>query len=356
MQCSFDGANIANGSFVRATLSNVRARKAILSGAIFRNSHLRAVDLTASNLNCVFVTASTLEGCIVAEICGETLAFGQSTLETCELTNLAFTELRLEECVLKGCKLRDWQVSNADVSRTAIEHSRVSRIEFDAGRVISSKFLNCRLDNLNFGKSDNMCQDLDFSESTLAETHLGQLGLSSAGMLDTALIRCTWPPQTGHISWSGRYVKGAQLLLQPVQDIKGVPPLTRREIADAQFIVRRLEAASLTERFAIRLWSLCTGFGQSLTRLSITTASLILISTLGLLAARGQLFGWSPSLSLFLSALTQSFDAFFALANMPATQSNSELIVVALTRIGGFLVLGMWVTIASSKLSKLGAE
>jgi len=226
-----------------------------------------------------------------------------------------------------------------------------------SGIIHSSRFISCYVDKLHFrGDGHVNCSGLDFSRSTLAECDLAQIGLETATMLETAIIACAWPSQRGHISLLGEYSASPYLLAQPVQDLKGVPPLVRREIADAQYLVRKLEAASSLTRRGMQLWGLFAGFGQSLTRLSLSTLGLISLSTGAVLAARQQLFGvFSPNLVLLGRALDDSFQAFFALAELPAASHPTEFAVLVATRICGFVVLGFWLTIASQKLSRLGA-
>ena len=136
-----------------------------------------------------------------------------------------------------------------------------------------------------------------------------------------------------------------------------MPPVTRREIADAQYIFRLQEKSTKWfERWGLALWGLTTGFGQSLLRLSVTTFFFLVLGTLLLLAARGQLVGPVFVPTLLYNAWSDAFLEFFALSDAGRSPAGAEGLASGFIRILGFIALGLWVSIGANRLGKLGAE
>jgi uncharacterized protein YjbI with pentapeptide repeats len=354
--CTFAGTNLSKASFVRCEVRKVTARKVIAESIIVRASSLADVELTESNMSAAMITASSLENCQFTKNHGSEFVLLSSKFEKCTLIDLVLDRLRVCECEFESSEWAEWKIGELEVLKTSVRGSKIARIRTKTGSLRSSGLTACTINRLVREESGHLCHEVDLSRSTLADIDLRIVGLDTATMLETALIRCEWPKQRGRISLTGGYVASKDLLAQPVQDLKGVPPLTRRDIADAQYIVRKIETASRAGGFGIRLWGICTGFGQSVGRLSLMTFGMIVASTIGILGVRGQLIGRYLHLEYLYHAARDSFDAFFSLASIPVTDNSGELIVAILTRIGGFVALGLWVKIASNKLSKLGAE
>lgn len=358
--CTLNGANLSNTSFVQSSLRDIVTRNTIFSGIVLRESTLVKVDLTDSNLTSATIESTIFRNCTFKSIFRDGFVLLSCNLEMCDFGRLVQSHLGLHHCKMRDCDLKDWVIDDVQILDTIIETSKIARIRSSHGSVRSSRFIECYIDEISLGGPDILCQDLDFSRSTVAHTELRLLGLDTATMLEAALMLCIWPEQRGRISPTGKYIPSPFLLKQPVQDLIGVPPLLRREIADAQYLVHMIDNCGLLGRLGMRLWGACTGFGQSLCRLTLFTVSLIAVATFGLLAARNQLWGCGPNCSFNFGLLSRAagvaFNAFFALANLPDTSEPAELIVNVLTRISGFLVLGLWVTIASNKLVRLGSE
>lgn len=351
--CMFDTVNLSNSSFVGTVLDKVEFRNASIDAAIFRKSSWTEVGLTNTSANGTQIAETSLLRTNISALRAERLNFLNSHLTNCQLKGVAVAKLEMHRIRVEDCDISEWDVAEIDMLNCFFGECSVASLKAHAGILVSCRFVECDL--ISWVILESQCMDLDFHGSTIVHTELGSLGIETAAMLDCALIDCTWPEQKGRVTATGRYVASPQLLKQPVQDLKGVPPVTRREIADAQYLVKMIETSSLTERVGLRLWGLCAGFGQSLGRLTATTMFLILLTTVGLLLARGQV-AWSLTQAHVSSTLLEAFNAFFAIANVPEKGNDAELAVVVTARIAGILMLGMWVTIASNKLSRLGAE
>ena len=354
--CTLNGANFSDASLVQCEIRNVEARNMIAINTVVRESVFARVDFTESNMSSATITSTVFRNCTFTNMHKDGLALSSCKLDDCALSALRLSRFRLQDCKMCGCSLSDWTITEIQIRDTIIETSTVTRFHAEVGSVVSSGFVGCSINEFCIGGANNLCQHLDFSRSMLARTDLRLIGLNSATMLNTALSCCSWPEQKGHVTTTGNYIPSPFLLAQPVQDLMGVDPLLRREIADAQYLVRKSETCGAFGRPVMRIWGLCTGFGQSLSRLSLLTFLLITAATIMLLAARNQLFGGNPDFQLLDNAARESFDAFFALADMPKAAKLAELIVSIGTHICGFVVLGFWVSILSTKLSRLGSE
>lgn len=354
--CKFIGANLSNVSLVQCELCNTAAHNMIAEHIIIRNSKIINVELTRTNMSSAIVDSTVFQSCIIMEIQKDGISFSSCNLEICNFINLELSLFCLQGCTIKNCNFREFTIDDIQIHDTTIESSAIDCVRAKNGSVDSSRFIECFINEICIGGPNIICHNLDFSRSTLSHVDLILLGLDTVTMLDTSLTFCNWPKQQGHVSVTGKYIPSQYLLSQPVQDLKGVPPLSRREIADAQYIVWKIAASSIMGRIWMRLWGIFTGFGQSLERLTITTFGLIILATICLLVSRSQLVINNTLISCLVIASRDAFNAFFAFTNIPDNPKLAELIVIVLTRICGFLVLGFWVTIVSNKLSRLGSD
>jgi len=354
--CNLLGADLTDASLVRCNLENLDLQNVIASGIVIRDSLIVNVDLTKSNLSSATFSSTEFRNCTFCDIHNNGLVLSSCNLKSCTFTDLTLSCLWLHNCMVSDCAFLNWNIDNLQILNTIIESSNINRIISNTGQVKYSRFIKCYIEKIDIGSSIILCQNLDFSQSLLVRTDLGLLGLNTATMLKTSIAFCKWPKQQGFVTPTGKYISSPFLLTQPVQDLLGVPPILRREIADAQYLVKKISSCSKFSRPFMRIWGLCTGFGQSLFRLFLSTFGLITCSTLLLLATRNQLFGTKPNFGLLIRTARESFDAFFAFTNVPDSSSSIELLIIILTRLSGFLVLGFWISIVSTKLSRLGSE
>lgn len=353
--CKLTGTNLSSASLVHCDIADIIGGRVIAKGSIIRQSKLTNVNLIDCDLSSVTIEDAVFLKSSITKISASAISIVGSRFEQCSLEQLRVQSAKMERCTFLDCSLVDWEVGNFSLLLSSFERSRLWNLKVASGLLSSSSFANSRVDRL-FLNTETTCKDLDFSNSTVARTDLRTIGLNSAILLDTAFLDCSWPEQTGRISVMGCYTPSPYLPMQAAQDLKGVPPLVRRDIADAQYIVQKVAASSLGGRLAMRLWGGCSGFGQSISRLTATTIGLVALATMELLAARGALFDSKTTQEDVLRAAIDSFEAFFSFAELPKTAEPLEMFVVVLTRIFGFLALGVWISISSIKLNKLGAE
>jgi hypothetical protein len=158
------------------------------------------------------------------------------------------------------------------------------------------------------------------------------------------------------------------LLGQAVQDLRGLSPRLRREVADAQYVDElHASATNVLRRIGLRAWGATTVYGQSIARLSIATGLLILtLTTLFFVAgSSANSPNSSPSEAVMETssaydaasanqALAAVLEAFFGLGSDSYAGWSAVIIVVA--RVAGFVILGLWISIAAQMLARLSAE
>ncbi|MEP3072500.1 pentapeptide repeat-containing protein [Maricaulis sp.] len=355
--CCFSGANLSQISLVGAELHEVTASNLIAAGIVVRKSRWSNVELENCQLDHAQFNDCDLNSCNFAGVTGTRLTFVNLRQAGGSIKKLQVAHLSAQDARWKDCELHDWTVDQIEATACAVHGGGIRNVVLRAGNLADSGFVNQRIERLQIEPAHVVSRNLDFSESTLVGMDLKGVGLASATMLDTAVINCVWPRQDGFISAVGRFIPNTHLLRQPVQDLRGVPPVTRRQIANAQYIVRLQEHGSDgVAQLGLALWGLTTGFGQSLLRLSLTTLLFLAMGTLLLLAARGQLVGHLFVPTLLYGAWSDAFASFFALSNSGRSPTGLEGFVLGLNRILGFVALGLWVSVGANRLGKLGAE
>lgn len=352
--CCFSGANLTDVSLVEAELCNVTAANLIGLGIVVRKSKWKDVRFENCQLERAQFDDCDITSCHFDGVGGASLSLVNVRCIGVSIRKIQVGRLSLEGVRWRDCDLENWNVDQIEMKSCSAHGGNIRDVGFRAGTVSDTVFAKLRVERLEVHAAS---RNLDFSESTLVSVDLAGLGLATATMLDTALINCVWPAQEGVISAGGKYVPNSQLLRQPVQDLRGVPPVTRREIADAQYIFRLQEKSTKWfERWGLALWGLTTGFGQSLLRLSVTTFFFLVLGTLLLLAARGQLVGPVFVPTLLYNAWSDAFLEFFALSDAGRSPAGAEGLASGFIRILGFIALGLWVSIGANRLGKLGAE
>jgi uncharacterized protein YjbI with pentapeptide repeats len=355
-QCDLTAADLRDVSCVGANWAGVKLVRASLDRAVFRKCVFRDVVLEELEAEELFLGDCQLSDCTIAAI----------TLRESQFVDIRVVESRVRAVSGSKATLRDVYFGDSTITDLELEESvaelcwfercAVERWRASTGRVSKCRFRGCDLTSFEFG--ENVAADLDLSESVIDATDLRCLDLPTAVLLNSAVKRCSWPPQRGRVSWFGRYQPSTNLMRQPVQDLSGVAPLVRREIADAQFLVaRNAHAGRFWQRGALRLWGALAGYGQSVTRLGLWSAVAVFVDVAIALAWRS--FGESghvPHHDMWnlIRVLAAAFVGLDTTSAPHSPQSETTLIVAA--RIEGFVVLGLLIGVASNKLAKLSSE
>ncbi|EIV95609.1 pentapeptide repeat-containing protein [Frankia sp. QA3] len=353
--CTFAAATLADASLVGCHLERTTFTDCELGGAVLRGCTMADVEVRASTAD-----GARIEGCRVE----------RSTFTAVRLAGASLTDLELAGCVASGgrspgLRLTDLRINGSRIHDISLPDSTITRLHAHdstirrlliGGHLTDCLFVDSTVEAIDCGSA--VVAGLDLSRSTIRRCHVGELGPRSAVLLDTSLIECTWPQQRGKVTWTGRHIPAPLLLHHPVQDVKGLPPVLRREIADEQFLEFKLTSArSRPARLMLRLWGLAAGYGQSLSRLTVCSAIVVLLHAAAVLAVREARSGDAPTARLAWEVLVDVLLAFLGIGRAPLADAGpAQRALLASVRIAGFIGLGVWVGIAAQRLGRLSRE
>jgi len=353
--CTFDSADLRDTSFVDTTFETCTLNDAMAARATFRRSAFTASSVSLAKTHQLRLVDVTFDHCPVVVIDGTDLE-----LSTIRIARSPTVGLRV------GGTLRELTVLDSSLQslellpETVFERSRAddSTLELLTGHLATIQHVtlrNCEL--LSSSLDDCVVAGLDLSGSRIIDTDTTTLGLSTARLRDSFFDGCRWSRQKGRVTVFGRYVADPDLMREPVQDVRGIPIVRRREIADAQYIdALWRNYPNPVRRSMLRFWGGTCSYGQSPARLALFATVLVMIHTVALLAARGQLVGTHPDPELFASGFVDALGFFFG-GSPPDQQNRGALELVALdARMAGLLVLGIWVTVAARQVMRLATD
>lgn len=368
-RCSFDtttlkNASLRNASMVSCKFSGVNASDAILDYSIIRESTLLNSNFSHAKLRHANISLCTFEGCTFDQTKMDGVRFVDTNFYGGILHKLQDTNVEFNRCKLLRIRMTDIRWHASSLIDCDLSDSSISDLEFSNGVITNTKM--ARADILRLATPDTEVLYIDFSYSTLRETDLAGIDLPHSTMLGMVISQCHWPRQKATIDWLGRYHKSPNLLAQPVQDLHGLSSTLRREVADAQYLNDLYRKAdNLLVKYALWMWGATTAYGQSILRLSIVTLLLILVLS-GIFIVPDLLVVPDFSINTVLRNLTtipKTFalvsSAFLGIIDESTLAAYSNLfqhILLIVARISGFVVIGLWISIAAVKLSRLSAE
>lgn len=357
-----DGANLANSSLVGACIEDTK-----ISGTTFAHAVLRGMSITRCQVHDISLKEALLEHVRLAD---------------CSIERVDLSSARIRATTFDRCNSREWRCQGGVLNYVAFSDSAVSDYSSSDQTISNCSFDRCVLQTIHwerctvsstsirnstirsFAAPSSTVSDLDLSRSVVHDSFIGEIGPTTATLIETAFVNCRWPSQVGRTHLFGAYAHSPSLLRQPIQDIRCIEPDLRRDIADAQFLRAKLgKAATLGEKAAMRLWGLTCAYGQSITRLSILCLLAIALHGCLLVACRVDSFNQvrqTPprrAMSIMCSdtcLAARSFIGFEAKDPLEAKAARRGMLLSV--RLLGFVALGIWVSVASNKISKLSAE
>jgi len=330
-----------------------------LSRAVLRRSTLVRVDIKEVTWAELFVGDCIVDKCSLSDARLHRTRFAEIVSSRTKILDAIGEDVVISRCKFVECEFATIQFGPSDVQASEIKNSVMRCCTFFGGPFNDNALVQSTLSRLELRSSD--AKNLDFTGSMLIEVDLTWLNLPSAVLLDSAVINCLWPEQNGRITTTGCYKPSPHLVAQPVQDVKGVSPLLRREIADAQFLVTKLARASHAgARFALRAWGATSAYGQSLIRLTVWSCIAVAFNAVLLLSGRGQIFRFGSDHHLDFTLVAKPLDivvrSFLGLGGEPMHLTIVDQTVLVVARVEGFVALGLWISIAAMKVSRLSSE
>lgn len=355
-RCTFDGTNLTNASLIGCkftagtVITGTTLDHVVMRGTEFSGTRLTGVTAVGCGIKDVRLTGCTLED-LTLERCNLTETFlAKSTLRRCQVTSGT-----LRGCEFtRGCHLENLTFTGVTVAGCEFSDALITGWRLAGGVLESTSIVNSRIRGFSAPQAD--VSGLDLSGTTIAGGSAADWGLADAVLMRTAFVGCDWPEKFIALRWWGSFSPHPALMAQPVQDVNGLPPVIRRDIADVQYLVAKRRAASRPTRVLYALWGLTSAYGQNMTRLTIFSVALVIAHALGILAAQDRLLGMhAPQLPVFMTAFDSAGSAFLGLGGRPPSGASALVSGLYLSaRFFGFLVVGIWVGIAVNKISKLG--
>jgi uncharacterized protein YjbI with pentapeptide repeats len=353
---SLRNASLKDASLVSCEFDSVDADGAIFQFTVLRDSKFTTVNFFGADLSSVKATRCVFRDCVF-----DRARMNGAFWFQCRSHGGSFADLRTNELHLAECEFLNSRWLNVVCTAANLMNCDMSSSLFRDTGFVRSKITGLVLANADVTRlttTGSSIDGIDLSGSTLREMSLVDLDLPHATMMNTAVIRCLWPRQRPRVTWAGRYEASAHLLGHPVQDLRGLTPSLRREVADAQYLHELYN--SLGNRFQaglFRLWGTTTAFGQSLLRLSAVTAVLIVGLAGGLTLVDGMISPWPANISAATNAVAVISGSFLGIETPSSVHLNAvQKLLLLVARVSGFFVLGLWIGIAANKLGKLSSE
>lgn len=371
------GAQFINASLVRSTWRDVKAARVSITHAIVRSSDFIGVEFTTLEAASVVIVDTRFQRCQLTDVSVQDSEFKDVTFDEtkirrlqgaetqlvhcmhinqCDLVDWSFDSSLLAECSFNGCRISQWTMMDTNVSDATFKLCDLAHVNLVQGRFSDCEISQSQILDMSFNSTQVV--GLDLSGSTVKQGNLTNYDLATCVLLHTAFVACEWPTQAGRVTWTGAYIPSPYLLRQPVQDVYGVSPTLRREIGDAQYLMKTSEQLhGLGERLLFRFWGATTEFGQSLVRLTCFSVFLVLVHTIALLASSGATVQWNWSVtSQLIKEVGVVGQSFLGFGQVPTSSGRPLASAIQLSdRIAGFLCLGLWISIASTRISRLSS-
>ena len=380
-----EGRILSNCDFSGADLENANLDKCKINDSIFNNTCLEGASLVFCSLSSSAFDKANLKSIIARESSIDDINFINTNLKEADFSHCKLAKCNFSESKLDSIKIDMSDIFSCKFNKISSVDLNITNTEFLKSIFNSSVFKKSLLQNLNFNNcylqdfeissssmntvnitrsniakfslNDTKVSRINLSNSILTDVDLSQYDLPNTIFLYSAINNCVWPVQKGTTTITGKYLINPNLLGQPVQDVKGLSPSLRREIADAQYLKEILPGKGITSRLLLRIWGITTDYGQSLIRLTtVSTLTILLLSCIFVLCD-GEISAWPENIKNGLNAIgyvSSTFFGFGVSGNLVMAKAQELLLLAA--RIFGFFTLGLWIGLAANKIGKLSAE
>jgi hypothetical protein len=268
-----------------------------------------------------------------------------------DLAGAALARADLAHAQLQGANL-----SGADLSGASLAHARLERTGLQRATLRSADLSYAHLDAADLTGAD-------LSEALLHDMDLTRVDLRDARLFSARITDPVWWLDMPRADLRGRTVFPDGLPEHPIQDVQGLPPLLRRQIADAQYLRDMHRKATPFGRSVIWLWGATCAYGQSFGRWGLCTAALLVwFSVLYTLvpfqfaidAVAGDQAVAHVHRPDFFQALYFSISTMMTLGlGDVAPASPPARVLVSAQEILGYIMLGGLLSIFSNKLARL---
>ena len=186
---------------------------------------------------------------------------------------------------LSGMRLDDTDLSRMNLRGAQLDRAHLSRANLSQADLRGANLLNARLEGAICNRAN--FTDAELSGATLNKADLTACNLSSAQLhqndltavdfrdallFGTRITQPTWWVALPRPGAPGEILFQPGLPEHPVQDVLGLPPVLRRQLADVQYIRDMHRKASSAGRLLMWLWGITCLYGQSAIRWALFSA------------------------------------------------------------------------------------
>lgn len=277
-------------------------------------------------------------------------------LRGAKLDEVDLSEVELRDADMTGASLRGANLSSANLNGVTLVRAHLEGAGLQRVRLRDADLADAHLAGADLTGAD-------LSGALLHDLDLTQVDFKDARLFGTRITDPVWWVEMPRATLSGQTIFPHTLPEHPIQDVQGLPPLLRRQLADAQYLRDLWRKAGGFGRWMIWLWGLTCSFGQSLGRWALCTF-LVLVG-FGVVymfvpfnisvfeVANGQAVS-AVRRPDFLQAAYFSVSTFMTLGlgdEIPASTVGRLLVIFELVL--GYIMLGGLVSIFSNKLARL---
>lgn len=182
-----------------------------------------------------------------------------------DLSGLSFAGADLSRTDLRGATLSGADLTGCDLFAASLEGACLSRARLSRANLHSTRLAGADLSGT------------DLSDATLHQCDLTRVDFRTARLFGTRITEPTWWINLPTATMRGEVLFQSAIPEHPIQDVLGLPPLLRRQIADVQHLRDMHRRSHGAMRRLVWLWGVCCGFGQSLGRLALTATVILLL-------------------------------------------------------------------------------
>lgn len=176
----------------------------------------------------------------------------------------------LSRISLRGARLDRANLTTANLSQADLTDADLSSAKLEGASLVRARLTGATLSNARLGKADFTGADL--SGATLHQTDLTGVDFKDARLFGTRITEPTWWVALPSATRAGETLFQQGIPEHPIQDVMGLPPLLRRQIADVQYLRDLHRKLGPAGRRLMWLWGITCSYGQSVVRWSLVSA------------------------------------------------------------------------------------
>lgn len=257
---------------------------------------------------------------------------------------------------LTGASLRGTDLSGADLTGATLARAHLESAMLTRAGLVHADLSAARLHGADFTSAD-------LSGALIHQVDLTGVDLRDARLFAARITDPVWWLAMPRASMDGRTVFPRGLPEHPIQDVMGLPPLLRRQIADAQYLRDMYRKTGPLGRSVMWVWGVTCRYGQSLGRWAMATAALLVVFSLAFTltpfnfsVAAVQQGGAVAAVHRpdFWQALYFSISTMMTLGlGDVAPADGLARVLVSAQEVLGYVMLGGLLSIFSNKLARL---